>query len=109
MPGVISHGMLYISGQLSVDPQTGRPAGNSVAEEAAQALKNLEAVLQEAGLCRENVVQCRVYIPDVAYWDELNKAYSAFFGEHRPARVVVPSGPLHGGCRVEIEAIAECE
>lgn len=55
------------------------------------------------------MVQCRVYIPDVAYWGKVNKVYSDFFGDHKPARVVVPSRDLHGGALVEIEAIAELE
>lgn len=113
-PGVIHGGILYISGQLSVDPETGRPPEGGVKEEARQALKNIDLVLTTAGLTRNDVLQCRVYIPDVAYWGELNEAYAEYFGEHKPARVVVPSGPLHSGCLVEIEAIAdarscECE
>ena len=50
---------------------------------------------------------CRLYIPDVAFWDEVNEAYAEFFKEHKPARVIVPSRELHGGALVEIEAIAE--
>lgn len=106
-PGVKTGNLLYISGQLSIDPETGKPAGTTVREEAAQALKNMNLVLTEAGLTKEDVVQCRVYIPDVALWGELNEAYADYFGGHKPARVVVPTGPLYGGCRVEIEAVAE--
>ncbi len=108
-PGIKHNGILYISGQLSIDPETGKPAGETVVDEARQALKNLDLVLQEAGVTKNDVLQCRVYIPDVAYWGELNEAYAEYFGEHKPARVVVPSGPLYGGCRVEIEAVAACE
>ena len=105
-PGVIHNGTLYISGQLSIDPKTGKPAPGGVIAEARQALKNLDLVLQSAGARREDVLQCRVYIPDVAYWPELNEAYGEFFGSHKPARVVVPSNNLYGGCLVEIEAVA---
>ena len=54
-------------------------------------------------------ISCRVYIPDVSLWDEVNAAYAEFFGTHRPARVMVPTTALHHGALVEIEAIAETE
>ena len=50
----------------------------------------------------------QVYLPDVAYWGEFNQVYSEFFGAHKPARVVVPTNHLYGGCLVEIEAVAAC-
>ena len=107
VPGVISNGMLYISGQLPVDPETGVMPEGGVRAQARMALANVERILLAAGLSRENVVQCRVYVPDVAYWDEVNAVYAEFFGAHKPARVVVPSRDLHGGALVEIEALAE--
>ena len=78
-------------------------------KKAEQALKNLDLVLMEAGITKNEVIQCRVYIPDVAYWGDLNEAYAEYFGDHKPARVVVPSNNLYGGCRVEIEAVAACK
>lgn len=105
-PGIIHGDTLYISGQLSIDPETKSVPTGGVKAEAAQSLKNLETVLHAAGLTKNDVIMCRVYIPDVAYWGELNEVYSAFFGTHKPARVVVPSNNLYGGCLVEIEAIA---
>ena len=65
-------------------------------------------MLQEAGASREDVLHCRVYIPDVAYWPDLNQVYAEFFGSHCPARVVVPTNRLYNGCLVEVEAIAAC-
>lgn len=108
-PGMIYNGTLYISGQLSIDPETGKVPEGGVKAEAAQALKNLDMVLQAAGVSKERVLQCRVYLPDVAYWGELNEVYSQYFGAHKPARVVVPSNHLYQGCLVEIEAVAALE
>ncbi len=108
-PGVISRGTLYVSGQLPLDPATGALAAGGVEEQTAQALENVERVLRAAGAGRENVVLCRVYVPDVGLWDKVNEVYARFFGEHKPARVVVPTGPLHHGALVEIEAVAELE
>lgn len=105
-PGVIHNGILYISGQLALDPATGKVAEGGVREHARQALANMDEVLQMARVPKENVIQCRVYTSNVEYWDDINVEYVKYFGDHRPARVVVPTGPLHFGSLVEIEAMA---
>ena len=106
-PGVVSRGMLYVSGQLPIDHSTGKIVPGGVAEQTEAALRNVEKVLVAAGAARESVVLCRVYVPDVALWDEVNRVYAAFFGDHKPARVVVPTTALHHGALVEIEAMVE--
>jgi reactive intermediate/imine deaminase len=106
-PGIISNGMLYISGQLSIDPDTRKIPEGGMAAHARLALANVDRVLTAAGLTRNDIVQCRVYVSDIDLWDTLNQVYADFFGEHKPARVVLPVGKLHFGCLVEIEAIAE--
>ncbi len=106
-PGIVSNGTLYISGQLSIDPDTRKVPEGGVEEHMALALRNVERVLTEAGLTRDDVVQCRVYIADISYWDAINGVYREFFGQHKPARIVVPVPALHFGCLVEIEAVAE--
>lgn len=108
-PGIVSHGMLYISGQLPIDHRTGRLAEGGIAEQTLTALQNMERVLSAAGVTKESVVLCRVYIPDVEHWDDVNRVYADFFGAHKPARVVVPTSRLHHGALVEIEAMAERE
>jgi len=109
LPGVVSNGTLYVSGQLSIDPDTREVPAGGIEAQARLALSNLDRVLREAGLSRDRVVQCRVYVADIDHWDKVNEVYAEFFGEHRPARVVVPVGRLHFGCLVEIEAVAEVE
>lgn len=108
-PGIISRGMLYVSGQLSIDPDTRKVPEGGIKEHAKLALANLDRVLQQAGATRHDVVQCRVYVTDILLWDQVNEVYAEFFGEHKPARIVVPVGTLHFGCLVEIEAIAEVD
>ena len=105
--GIISNGMLYISGQLSIDPDTRKVPEGGIGAHARLALANVERVLKAAGLSRTDIVQCRVYVSDIDQWDSVNEVYAEFFGDHKPARVVVPIGKLHFGCLVEIEAIAE--
>lgn len=106
-PGIISNGMLYISGQLSIDPDTRKVAEGGIEEHARLALNNVDRVLKAANLTRNDVVQCRIYVSDIEQWNKVNNVYAEFFGDHKPARIVVPSGKLHFGCLVEIEAVAE--
>ena len=107
--GVISKGMLYVSGQLSIDPDTREVEKGGIREHTARALDNVDRVLKAAGVTRDQVVFCRVYTPDVAYWGPINEVYAEFFGSHKPGRVIVSTTKLHFGCLVEIEAVAELE
>ena len=108
-PGIVHHRILYVSGQLSIDPETGTRPPGGIEAECRQALSNLDTVLKAANCPRDHVLMCRLYIPDVSHWDEINKIYGEFFGMHKPARVIVPTGELHHGCLVEIEAMAWIE
>jgi reactive intermediate/imine deaminase len=103
---VIHNGLVYVSGQISVDPATGKIPEGGVVAETRQALSNLETVLTAAGAKKTDVLQCRVYTPDVELWGEINAVYAEFFGSHKPARSVVPTTKLHYGCLIEIEAVA---
>lgn len=96
---------LYVSGQLGVTRDTPDPAAVPIAEQVAVALANIAAIGRVVGAGIDDVVRCTVYVTDVAHWDEVNRAYAAFFGAHRPARSIVPCGPLHFGALVEIEAV----
>lgn len=106
-PGVLAGGMLYISGQLPIEPVTSQIINGDAGEQCQRALFNLDKVLMAAGLSRDAVVSVHIYAADIQDWDKINEAYAAFFGGHKPARVIVPSGHLHYGAKVEIEAIAE--
>ena len=100
------NGMIFISGQLSIDPLTGKVPEGGIEVETCQALKGVDEALKVAGLGRNDVIKCTVFTSDVAYWGEINRVYADFFGSHKPARSVVPVSALHHGCLVEIEAIA---
>ena len=106
-PAVISKGMVYISGQTSLDPATGLPAAGGVEAEAMFALKKLDPILEAAGCTKENIVMCRVYMTCNEDWDPINKAYAEYFGDHKPARIAVAVGPMDFGACIELEAIAE--
>ena len=96
-----------MAGQLPIEPGTGRKLTDAPADaQARQALANLDAVLLAAGTSRDRVLKTTVFVSDIHLWDQVNAAYAEFFGTHRPARSIVPCGPLHFGLVVEIEAIA---
>jgi len=101
------HGdLVFVSGQLPVDPETRRPVTGTAGDQTRQALANVEAILEAAGASLTDVLKVTVYVADVALWGEVNAAYAEVFGNHRPARAVVPVPELHHGVLVEIEAIA---
>ena len=68
--------------------------------------KNLSEILKAAGSDIDQVIKTTIYVSDIELWDRVNAVYSSFFGEHRPARAVVPTRDLHFGFQIEIEAIA---
>lgn len=106
-PFVMAGGFIFVSGQLPLLP--GRDTALASAPFAAQveqALHNLETVLADAGAGLAQVVKTTVYLSDIDDWGEVDAIYARFFGTNRPARSVVPTGPLHFGFRIEIEAIA---
>lgn len=98
--------LLFLSGQIPLDPRTGALAGGGAAEQTRLVLRNLDAVLLAAGLARWNVVKTTIYLADLRDYAEVNEVYAEFFGDHRPARATVQVAGLPKGALVEIEAIA---
>lgn len=103
---VVHDGIVYVSGQLPMDPKTGTPVEGSIEIQTRAALQNLLGVLKAAGSSKEKVLRTTAYIPDVTQWGKVNEVYAEFFGDHKPARTVVPSTALHYGCLIEIDAVA---
>lgn len=106
-PFTLGGGLIFVSGQLPLRP--GRDTSLADAPFTAQVeqtLRNLKSVLQEAGADLSQVIKTTVYLSDISDWDELDAVYGRFFGATRPSRSVVPTGPLHFGFRIEIEAVA---
>jgi len=103
----VVHGeLVFVSGQLPVDPLTGEKRIGSIEEQTQQALQNLRGVLVAAGSDLDHVVKTTVYVSDITLWDRVNAVYATVFGQHHPARAVVPTKALHFGFQIEIEAIA---
>jgi len=97
--------MLYLSGQLPVDPLT-KEIPESIEEQTDQTLKNIEIILNEAGSSKFQVIAVRLYISDISLWEKVNERYQLFFESHKPARSIIPTRELHFGSHVEIEVIA---
>ncbi|GAB3707215.1 RidA family protein [Spirosoma flavus] len=106
---VVHNGLIFISGILPITPDGRKLNEATVAEQTEQILANLDAILTASGSKRENVLKTSVFIADIEHWGEVNRLYAQFFGEHRPARSVVPCSPLHYGFGIEIEAVAIIE
>jgi reactive intermediate/imine deaminase len=98
--------LLFLSGQLGIDPDTGELAPGGAAAEAGQALARIDRLLTGEGLSRRDVVKCTVFLTDIADYGAVNEVYSAYFGDSPPARSAMAVSALARGARVEIECIA---
>ena len=99
--------LVYTSGQIPIDPATGNLVEGGIKEQARQALKNIQAILQEAGLSMENVIKTTVFMADMNDFADMNAVYGEFFSEPYPARSAVAVKTLPKGALTEIEVIAE--
>ncbi|MBV7483655.1 RidA family protein [Bordetella sp. BOR01] len=102
----VANGMVYISGQLPIRPDGTLMGDAPFPAQARQALDNVAAALAAAGSGIGRLVQVRVYIDSVDNWPAFNTVYAEWAGTARPARAIVPTGPLHYGFKVEVEAVA---
>jgi 2-iminobutanoate/2-iminopropanoate deaminase len=103
----ISHGgLVYVAGQLPIDPTSSEHVVGSIEEQTERVLRNIEAILEAAGSGLGRVLQMTLYVSDMTLWGRVNATYARVMGEHRPARAVVPVGALHYGYQIEVQAIA---
>jgi 2-iminobutanoate/2-iminopropanoate deaminase len=103
---VVAQGMLYLSGQIPLDPVTGQMVEGDVAVQTERVLENLKAVLAEAGAGLSAVVKTTVYLKDMGDFPAMNAVYGRYFAEDAPARSTVEVARLPRDVRVEIDAIA---
>ncbi len=104
--GIKVGNFLFISGQIPIDPITGKLVDGSFEDKVRRVLENIKAIVEAAGGTLDNVVKVTVYLKDISKFQEFNKVYSQYFKEKPPARVVieVPNLPLNAD--IEVEAIA---
>ncbi len=99
--------MLFVSGQIPLDPENGELVLNSFAEQCHRVLLNLKIILEAGGSTLENVLKVTIYMKNLAQFNELNEIYSEYFDASKPARACVEVSALPKGVAVEMDAIAE--
>lgn len=105
--GNIAGGLLFASGQIPLDPETGEIVGSTIEEQTAQVMKNVAAILEAAGTDFDHVVKTTCFLNDMNNFAAFNAEYTKSFGEVRPARSAVAVEKLPKGALVEVEVIAE--
>ncbi|MDX8391193.1 MAG: Rid family detoxifying hydrolase [Mariprofundaceae bacterium] len=105
---VCNQGMLFSSGQIGLDPQTGKLAGDTLEAQVNQVMHNLQAVLAAADCRVSDIIKVNIYLIDMGDFPALNSLYAAWLGDHRPARATVAVAALPLGARVEMDVVARC-
>lgn len=103
---VEADGWIFTAGQIGLDPRTGEFVGPGVEDQARQALENLGAVLEAAGVGLEDAVKTTVFLADMGDYAAVNEIYAEYFSAPYPARAAVEAAELPKGARVEIEVVA---
>ena len=104
--GVIAGGLLFVSGQIPIDPTTDKLVEGDITVQTEQVLKNILAVLKEAKMGPENVVKASVFLADLADFPQMNEVYGKYLGKEPPARSTIQAAGLPKGARIEIDVIA---
>lgn len=99
--------LIFVSGQLPIDPATGAIVAGDAAAQTTQSMKNIAAILEAAGSSMEKVVKTTILTTDLTSFGSINEAYGAFFGAVPPARACYQVAALPKGAIIEIEAVAE--
>lgn len=99
-------GLVFVSGQIAINPENGQLVTGSIANETRQVLQNLEAVLHEAGCTFADIVKTTIFLSDMAHFSEVNEIYGSYFEKDFPARETVAAAGLPKNVNVEISVIA---
>lgn len=103
---VLVNGFLYVSGQVAINPATGELNQSSLTEETQQVMRNLHAVLIEAGFSFEDIVKTTIFLSDMSLFTQVNEIYGSYFTKNFPARETVAVKGLPKGVNVEISVVA---
>ena len=99
-------GFLFVTGQMPVDPATGKYVPNEIQVQSRRVMDNLLLVLEEAGMQASDVVSARAFLTDMSDYEAFNDVYTAYMADHLPARTCVGVTALAGGALVEVDLIA---
>jgi len=104
--GIEADGLIFMSGQIPLDPSTGAMVGGGIEVETRRVLDNLKAILESQGLDMDSVVKTTIFLADMGDFAKVNEVYGGYFGETPPARSTIQVGALPKNARIEIEAVA---
>jgi 2-iminobutanoate/2-iminopropanoate deaminase len=104
--GVVAGGLMFVSGQIPIDPRTNEMVEGGIEAQTEQVLKNLLAVLKEAKMGPEHVVKTTVFLSDLKDFAQMNEVYARYLGKAPPARSTIQAAGLPRGVKVEIDVIA---
>jgi len=99
-------GLVFLSGQVALDPATGERRPDDVEVQARQVMDNIGVILGDVGLAYEDIVKTTIFMADMADYPKVNDVYGSYFGTEPPARSAIQAGALPGGFLVEIEVVA---
>lgn len=97
--------LLFLSGQICVNPTNGMMERESVARQTLRCMENMKAIVEEAGATMDDVVNCRVFLSDMKHFSEFDEVYGSFFSAPYPARMTVSSAGIYDNLDVELDAI----
>lgn len=103
---IVHNGLVYVAGQVGVDPERSDEAPGTIEEQTERVLKNIGEILTAAGSDLSRVLKMTIYVTDIELWGAVNAVYARVMGDHRPARAVIPIKNLKNGYLIEAEAIA---
>lgn len=103
---VVHEGLVYVAGQLALNPVTGAPVTESIEAQTERCLRNVAAVLLAAGSDLAHVLKMTIYVSDESLWGAVNETYARVMGAHKPARAIIPVNRFRGDFLIEIEAVA---
>ncbi len=106
-PAIRAHGLIFVSGQIPLNPQTGDIVSDSIQDQVRQTLDNLKTIVEAAGSSLDKAVKCTVYLADLQDFEAMNEVYAGYFtGKAPPARTTIQAARLPKGVAVEIDVIA---
>lgn len=103
---VVHNGLIFVSGQLATNLETGEEITSSIEAQTEQCLRNVEAVLKAANSDLNHVLKMTIYVSSEDLWGAVNETYKRILGEHKPTRAIIPVGKFRGAFLIEIEAVA---
>ena len=104
--GIVHSGLVFVAGQLPIIPGSSEHRPGPIEEQTERTMRNVQGILRAAGSDLDQLVQLTIYVADMRDWSAVDATIAGILGDHRPARAIVPVGPLHYGYGIEIQAVA---